>query len=102
MRDFAKALGKLAKTDAIDAWVLARFGALMRPEIRPIKGEETRELATLVTPRRQLLGMRTAKKTHLRQTSDKWTKKDIKSHIKALYRYILKMEKEIQNHNEHS
>ena len=97
IRDFAKALGKLAKTDAIDARVLARFGALMRPEIRPIKDEETRELAALVTRRRQLLGMRTAEKTRLRQTSDKWTKKDIKSHIKVLDRHISKMEKEIAN-----
>jgi len=97
VRDFAKALGKLAKTDAIDAWVLARFGALMRPEIRPIKDEQTRELASLVARRRQLLGMRTAEKTRLRQTADKWTKKDIKSLIKVFDKRISKLEKEISN-----
>lgn len=93
-RDFAKALGKLAKTDAIDAWVLARFGASVRPEVRPVKDEKTRELAALVTRRRQLLGMRTAEKTRLRQ-ADKWTRKDIKSLIKVLDKRLAKLEKEI-------
>jgi transposase len=97
VRDFAKALGKLAKTDAIDAWVLARFGALMRPEVRPIKDEQTRELAALVRRRRQLIGMRTAEKTRLRQTATKWNRKDIKSHIKVLDKSLSKLEKEISN-----
>lgn len=97
VRDFAKALGKLAKTDAIDAWVLARFGALMRPEVRPVKDEQTRELTALVTRRRQLLSMRTAEKTRLRQTT-KWTRKDIKSLIKILDTRLIKLEKEIEVH----
>lgn len=97
VRDFAKALGKLAKTDAIDAWVLARFGASMRPEVRPIKDEQTRELAALVTRRRQLISMRTAEKTRLRQTAAKWSRKDIKAHIKALDKSLSKLEKEIAN-----
>lgn len=96
VRDFAKALGKLAKTDAIDAWVLARFGALMRPEVRPVKDEQTRELAALVTRRRQLLGIRTAEKTRLRQAA-KWTRKDIKSLIKVLDARLAKLEKEIKD-----
>ena len=94
VRDFAKALGKLAKTDAIDAWVLARFGAAVRPEVRPVKDERTRELAALVTRRRQLLGMRTAENTRLRQAA-KWTRKDIKSLIKVFDKRIAKLEKEI-------
>jgi len=96
VRDFAKALGKLAKTDAIDAWVLARFGASMRPEVRPIKDEQTRELSSLVTRRRQLVGMRTAEKTRLKQ-ADKWTRKDIKSLIKVFDKRLSKLEKEIAN-----
>lgn len=94
VRDFAKALGKLAKTDAIDAWVLARFGAAVRPEVRPVKDERTRELAALVTRRRQLLGMRTAENTRLRQAA-KWTRKDIKSLIKVFDKRLAKLEKEI-------
>ena len=96
VRDFAKALGKLAKTDAIDAWVLARFGAAVRPEVRPVKDEQTRELAALVTRRRQLIGMRTAEKTRLKQAA-KWTRKDIKSLIKVLDVRLAKLEKEIAN-----
>ncbi len=97
IRDFAKALGKLAKTDAIDAWVLARFGAAVRPEVRPIKDEQTRELAALVTRRRQLIGMRTAEKTRLRQAA-KWTRKDIKSLIIVFDKRLAKLEKEIADH----
>lgn len=94
VRDFAKALGQLAKTDAIDAWVLARFGASVHPEVRPVKDERTRELAALVTRRRQLLGMRTAEKTRLKQAA-KWTRKDIESLIKVLDKRLAKLEKEI-------
>jgi transposase len=97
VRDFAKALGKLAKTDAIDAWVLARFGASIRPEVRPAKDEQTRELVALVTRRRQLLSMRTAEKTRLKQAA-KWTRKDIKSLIKVLDTRLIKLEKEISEH----
>lgn len=94
VRDFAKALGKLAKTDAIDAWVLARFGAAVRPEVRPVKDERTRELAALVTRRRQLIGIRAAEKTRLKQAA-KWTRKDIESLIKVLDKRLAKLEKEI-------
>jgi transposase len=53
VRDFARALGRLAKTDSIDASVLARFGAAVRPEIRPIAEESLQELRALVGRRRQ-------------------------------------------------
>jgi transposase len=48
VRDFAKALGRLAKTDALDAAVLARFAAAIRPELRPMPDEQARELEALV------------------------------------------------------
>lgn len=57
VRDFAKATGRLAKTDAIDAGVLARFGAQLAPAIRPPTSAATQELALLVQRRRQLLEM---------------------------------------------
>ena len=83
VRDFAKATGKLAKTDAIDARVLAHFAAAIRPEVRQIKDDETRELAALVTRRRQLIGMLTSEKTRLRQSS-KPIRDDIQVHIEWL------------------
>lgn len=64
-RDFAKALGRLAKTDALDAEVLARFGQAIRPEPRPWKDEEAQELTALIQRRRQVVDMLTAEKNRL-------------------------------------
>ncbi len=64
-RDFAKALGYLAKTDALDALVLARFGHSIQPAPRPWKDEETQALTALLQRRRQLITMLTAEKNRL-------------------------------------
>ena len=60
VRDFAKATGRLAKTDALDAQTLARFAQRIQPPVRPLPAETTQELASLLARRRQLLAMRTA------------------------------------------
>ncbi|MEK7877663.1 MAG: IS110 family transposase [Pseudomonadota bacterium] len=60
VRDFARSLGKLAKTDRLDAQVLAHFGAATRPVPRPLPDEQARELAALVARRRQMLQMHAA------------------------------------------
>ena len=60
VRDFAKAVGKLAKTDRIDADVLAHFGEAVRPEPRLLPDEDTAELDALITRRRQLVEFRAA------------------------------------------
>jgi transposase len=62
VRDFAKAAGILAKTDRIDAQVLARFGEALRPEPRPLPSAEAQELEALVTRRRQIVDMLTMEK----------------------------------------
>jgi transposase len=62
VRDFAKAAGILAKTDRIDAQVLARFGEALRPEPRPFPSAEAQELEALVARRRQILDMLTMEK----------------------------------------
>lgn len=80
VRDFAKATGQLAKTDRIDARVLARFGEAVRPAIRPLKDVKTRELDALLTRRRQLTDMLTAEKNRL-SSAPKSVRKDIKNHI---------------------
>ena len=64
-RDFAKALGRLAKTDALDAEALARFGQAIRPEPRPWKDEEAQALTALIQRRRQVVAMLTAEKNRL-------------------------------------
>lgn len=80
VRDFAKAKGILAKTDKIDAGVIAQFGEAIRPEIRPLKTEEAQKLDALLSRRRQILQMLTAEKNRL-QSAPSWTRKDIQKHI---------------------
>lgn len=91
VRDFAKAMGTLAKTDALDAQVLARFGAAIQPAVRPMKDDTTQELTALVTRRRQLLAMLTAEKTRLQQAA-KWIRKDIKAHTESLEKRLKTIE----------
>ena len=64
-RDFAKATGKLAKTDAIDAAVLAQFAQAIRPQVRPLPDPETRELKAVLVRRRQIVVMLNAEKNRL-------------------------------------
>lgn len=66
VRDFARATGQLAKTDRLDAQVLARFAEAIRPPVRPVPDEQTQALAALVARRRQLIEMLTAEKNRLR------------------------------------
>jgi transposase len=80
VRDFAKAKGILAKTDKIDAGVIAQFGEAIRPEIRPLKTEEAQKLDALLSRRRQISQMITAEKNRL-QAAPVWTRKDIQKHI---------------------
>jgi transposase len=69
VRDFARATGELAKTDAIDARMLALFAERIRPAVRPLPSEEVRELDALLTRRRQLVEIRTGERTRLYQAS---------------------------------
>ena len=65
VRDFARATGQLAKTDSIDAAVLALFAERIRPELRPLKDADALELEALVVRRRQVVDMITAEKNRL-------------------------------------
>jgi transposase len=84
VRAFATALGKRAKTDPIDAKVIALFVAATKPQIRPLPDEETRLLAALVTRRRQIIQMIVAEKQRERQIADRTLKKSAARLIKAL------------------
>ncbi len=66
VRDFARAAGKLAKTDSLDAHALAHFAQAMRPASRPLPDAQSKELMALVARRRQLVEMITAEKNRLR------------------------------------
>ena len=88
VRDFARSLGKLAKTDRIDAIVLGRFAQAVRPELRPIADEQSQELQTLLTRRRQLVEMITAEKNRLFTTDLHATRRRIKEHIEYLQKEL--------------
>ena len=96
VRDFAKAMGILAKTDKIDAYVIARFADSVRPEIRPLKTEETEMLDAFNTRRCQLVGMLTAEKNRL-AIAPKWTKNDIQSSINGLEKQLTKINRDLEN-----
>jgi transposase len=87
MRDFAKATGKLAKTDILDAQVLAQFAEVIRPEPRPLPDEQTQALAALVTRRRQLIEMLTAEKNRLASARPA-IRKNLRAHISWLTRAL--------------
>jgi transposase len=80
VRDFAKSLGRLAKTDGIDAQVLARFAHATRPTPRPLPDAQTRELAALVARRRQVVEMLVMEKNRLRLAAPA-VRPDIQAHI---------------------
>lgn len=86
-RDFAKAIGVLAKTDSVDAAVLARFGEAVKPALRPFKSAELRELEEVLVRRRQLVDMLTAEKNRRQQASVRMVK-EIDEHIEWLERRI--------------
>ena len=94
VRDYAKATGQLAKTDRIDALVLADFGRAIRPEVRPIKDAATRELDDLVTRRRQLVEMRVQESLRLARAS-KMQQKSLKRHIAWLDKRIAEFDTEL-------
>lgn len=96
VRDFAKATGKLAKTDEIDAHLIARFGEAVRPELRLLKDQDAQKLAALITRRRQIVGMITAEKNRL-HAAPKWTSKDIQTNISWLEKCLKKVDKDLQN-----
>lgn len=88
VRDFAKATGVLAKTDKLDAEVLARFAAVIRPVVREAPDKETRELAELVARRRQLVSMRAQEKTRLATAAGERQRVSLKEHITWLDKRI--------------
>jgi transposase len=83
VRDFAKATGQLAKTDAIDARILARFAEAVRPEVRPLKPLELQKLEALNNRRRQIVEMITIERNRL-VTAPEWIRPDIEELIAIL------------------
>ena len=83
VRDFAKATGRLAKTDVLDAQVLVHFAEAVRPPVRPLRDEDTQELSSFTARRNQLMTMLVAEKNRLRRASHA-VRPSIQSHISWL------------------
>src|SRR5215218_5961441 len=94
VRDFAKAVGRLAKTDRIDAAVLAHFAEAIRPEARPLANEQARELAAVLLRRRQLLAMITAEGNRGR-TASKTVGKRIEAHLRWLRKELTRVNEDL-------
>jgi len=88
VRAFAQALGRTAKTDAIDAQVLAEFGARVQPVVRPLPDAETQAFAALVARRRQLLDMLSAERQRLDHATTRAVLRDLRTHIRWLERRV--------------
>jgi len=95
VRHFAQALGQRAKTDPIDALMIARFVAATQPELRPLADEATRLLADLVARRRQIIDMIVAERNRERRTQVKRIKKSIARLIAALEKELAEVDAEI-------
>jgi transposase len=87
-RDFAKALGRLAKTDTIDAGILAEFADKVRPPVRPLDDADTRKFQALLTRRGQLIGMRTMESNRLAAVADRVIRRSIEAILRALGKEI--------------
>lgn len=94
VRDFAKSTGKLAKTDRIDARILALFADRVRPEPRELRDEEAQLLDALLTRRRQLIEMVTAEKNR-RGFAPESLKRGISKHITWLERQLGRVDDDI-------
>lgn len=96
VRDFARATGILAKTDKLDAQVLAHFGQAVAPEVRPLKDDETQALTELITRRRQLADMLKTEKIRL-HSAPVVVRKDIKAHIAWLEKRLKSHDKDLDD-----
>ena len=96
VREFARAAGRQAKTDKLDAQVLAHFGEVMRPEPRPLPTPEQQQLTALMRRRGQILGMILREKNRLEQTHIDAVRRDIRENLLWLSQRLKQMEQDIQ------
>ena len=94
-RDFAKATGQLAKTDRVDAAILAAFAKAIRPQARSLKDADTRALDDLVSRRRQLISMRVQETLRLGTAASKPMQKSLNAHIVWLDKRIAEIDTDL-------
>jgi transposase len=97
IRDFARATGRLAKTDALDAQIIALFAERIRPEPRPIADADSQTLAELIARRRQLVEMHGMETNRLRQARNPRVQRSIKATLKILNAQLAELDREIND-----
>jgi transposase len=97
VRAFAQALGKRAKTDPIDAAVIARFVAATTPEVRPLPDEQTRALADLVARRRQIVQMIVAERQREKRATVRRLRRSIERLLAALEKELNELDKALDD-----
>jgi transposase len=101
IKEYARATGRLAKTDKLDARVMAEFAAAIRPPVRPLRDEEAEEIKAMVSRRRQLLEMVTAEKNR-RAVARKHIKPSIQAHIDWLKKELEDLDRDLRKRIEGS
>lgn len=102
VKDFGRALGRLAKTDQIDARLLAEFAQKIRPAVRPLPEEAQRALDALMMRRRQVVEMISAEKNRLQQANSAAIAQEIREHIAYLEQRLEKLAAELRERIEQS
>jgi transposase len=102
VRDFAKATGRLAKNDTIDAAVLAHFAQAIRPQTRPLPDADVRSLQALLARRRQLLEMQTMERNRLGSCTEATVQDDLRAHLAWLAQRLELADKQLQDAIRHS
>jgi transposase len=95
VRDFAKGIGKLAKTDSIDAYVLARFAETNKPEPKPLPSEDEKLIKELMARRRQLVDLRASEKNRLHRARAGRVKKSVLAVIETISREIQEIDDDL-------
>ena len=101
-RDFARATGRLAKTDRLDARGLARFAEAIRPPVRPLPDEKAAELQEKLARHRQLIQMRTAESNRLEHARSKPVRNGIQSLLKVVNQQLEELDNDIDQRIEES
>jgi transposase len=96
VRDFARAKGRLAKTDNIDALILAEFACDIHPEVKPLADEQTEQIKSLMVRRQQIIGMMTMERNRL-SLARLSMKSSIQEHINWLSEQLKTLDKDIGN-----
>ena len=96
VRHFAKAIGRLAKTDALDAAVLAHFAEVVRPPVRPLRDHETQVLGSFVARRHQVMTMLVSEKNRLGSDAATAVRTRIEAHIAWLQRELDDLDKNLR------